>query len=169
MTISIQLPATGDSPDERRDRSLSALDIDEFGDDGDLDLSAVDLSAVDLSDVGALPVVSEPAGFTLARLTVVLVVAIIAARLGGMSVAVGWTLLTVVTIWAVALAASSWTVIFAAVETWLLGTGFLVDRFGVLSFGPDDRLRLAVTVVAGCLAVLVTRIATRKRAPLPQS
>jgi hypothetical protein len=150
MTISIQRPATGDSPDDGFDRPVSALHLDV-----DLDVD----EAFEPSDASGLPVQGEPAGFTLARLTVVLVVAIVAARLGGMSVAVGWTLLTAVTMWSIALATSSWTAIFAAVETWLLGTGFLVDRFGVLSFGPDDRLRLAVTVVASCLAVLVARIA----------
>jgi len=101
------------------------------------------------------PGLDEPAGFTLTRLVVLLVVVIAAARFLHASPASGWALVAAVTVWALASSAFWLTPLAGAGMSWLLGTGFLAHRTGELSFTADDRGHLVVVAVAALAALLV--------------
>jgi hypothetical protein len=103
-----------------------------------------------------VPALDEPAGFTLARLAVLLVEANAAARLFNIPSASAWALVAAVTMWALASSAYWLTAVAGAGMSWLLGTGFLAHRTGDLSFGVDDRGHLAVFALAAVAAVLVS-------------
>ena len=121
----------------------------------DLDLAPADPIPAPVSDGR----VDEPeaAGFTLTRLAVATVAAILAARIIGLPLPAGWALLTVAAAVALRPVATVRTALAGAVTAWLLGTGFLADRLGVLAFGAADQGRLAVLVLVAVVVALARR------------
>jgi hypothetical protein len=105
----------------------------------------------------------EPAGFTLARQAVLLVVVIAAARSLSLSADVSWALLAALTVAGLASSTSWLTPLAGAALGWLLGTGFLVHPTGELSFAVDDRGHLAVLAFAGLVALGISRLALHSR------
>ena len=103
------------------------------------------------------PRLGEGAGFTVARTAVVAVVVISVDHLVHLSLERAWTLLAVGAVWALVPAARPVTALVAAAVTWLLGDGFLSNRFGEVSFGARDRGHLAVLLLAAVIALLVSR------------
>jgi hypothetical protein len=103
------------------------------------------------------PRVEEAAGFTLARLAVLVSAGIGADRVLGLTQDRAWAVLAVVTVAALTPAARIWSALTGAGVTWLLGTGFVSNRFGELSFGSSDRAHLVVMVVAALVAAGVSR------------
>jgi hypothetical protein len=104
-----------------------------------------------------LPSLGEEAGFTLARLVVVVVGTIMADRVLGLAQDAAWAVLAAVTVWALTPGVRVVTAVAGAGLVWLLGTGFLTNRLGELSFGPIDRGHLAVLALAAVIALLVSR------------
>jgi hypothetical protein len=109
--------------------------------------------------------VGEAAGFTLARVAVLVSAAIGADRVFRLSQDRAWAILAVVLLLALTPAARAWPAVAGAGVTWLLGTGFLSNRLGELSFGRSDRGHLAVLVVAAVVAVAISRRAASAGAP----
>ena len=93
----------------------------------------------------------------MARTAVVAVVVISVDHLVHLSLERAWTLLAVGAVWALVPAARPVTALVAAAVTWLLGDGFLSNRFGEVSFGARDQGHLAVLLLAAVIALLVSR------------
>ena len=93
----------------------------------------------------------------MARTAVVAVVVIGVDHLVHLSLERAWTLLAVGAVWALVPAARPVTALVAAAVTWLLGDGFLSNRFGEVSFGARDQGHLAVLLLAAVIALLVSR------------
>lgn len=105
---------------------------------------------------GLLPRVGEYPGFTLARVSVVLVAGMFGlalTRVGGLP---AWAILTVLVCWCITWA-HPWTALAAATEAWAVQTGFGVHRYGELTFGRGDLTRLGAVVAATVLVSLLTR------------
>jgi hypothetical protein len=104
-----------------------------------------------------LPLLGEAAGFTLARLLAADTVAIGLLRLSGMPAVAAWAVLAVVTIWSLVPGAHLASAAAGALVTWLLGTGFVSNRLGDLSFTVQDREHLLVLALAAVVALTVNR------------
>jgi hypothetical protein len=115
------------------------------------------------------PQVGEPAGLTLSRLAVLLVLVVALARLCHIRSDAAWALLAAVTVRSLASCAFWFTPVAGAALTWVLGTGFLAPRAGELGFGIDDREHLAVLALAALVALVVSararRVATARAVP----
>jgi hypothetical protein len=108
-----------------------------------------------------LPRVGEHPGFTLWRVSLGLVLTMCVLGFARVHGLVAWAVLTVVVAWCVTWA-HLWTATAAAVETWLVETGFGVHRDGVLTFARSDLMRLgAVLAVVVTVAVVSRRLARR--------
>ena len=110
----------------------------------------------DLVGAGLLPRVGEYPGFTLARVSLVLVAGMFAlalTRTGGLP---AWAVVTVLVCWCVTWA-HPWTALAAAAETWAVQTGFGVHHYGELTFARGDVTRLGAVVAATVLASVLTR------------
>jgi len=108
-------------------------------------------------ELPVLPTAGEEFGFTVARVFVVAVVAVGVDRALALPQAQAWALLGAVTVWALVPVARPATAAVAAVVAWLIGTGFLSNRLGELTFGPHDRESLALMLLAAGVALLVSR------------
>lgn len=106
--------------------------------------------------VTVLPQVGEHPGFVLWRVSLVLVVAMFVLALADVRDLAAWTVLTVAVSWCVTWA-HPWTAAAAAVETWLVETGFGVHRFGTLTFSSSDLLHLAAVLGAVVTVAVVSR------------
>jgi hypothetical protein len=105
-----------------------------------------------------LPRVGEHPGFTLWRVSLVLVAAMFALAVARVHGLAAWAVLTALVCWCVTWV-HAWTALAAAVETWLVETGFGVHRYGELTFGRSDLIRLATVVgLVLCSAVLTRRL-----------
>lgn len=93
----------------------------------------------------------------MARASAVAVLVIAADHLLGLSQVKAWTVLAVATVWVLVPVARVVTAAATVGVIWLLGTGFLSNRFGELSFGLRDRDHLAVLALASVVALLVSR------------
>lgn len=110
-----------------------------------------------------LPRPGEAAGFTLARLAVLVALGIGADRLLTLSQDRAWAVLGVTTVVAMAPVARFLSALAGAGVTWLLGTGFESNRLGELTFGITDREHLVVALAAAAVALLVSRRAAAVR------
>lgn len=108
------------------------------------------------SGIAALPRHGEHPGFTLWRVSLALVAAMFALAVVRVHGPAAWVVLTVLVGWCVTWAHPV-TAAAAGIETWAVQTGFGVHRYGELSFGRDDLLRLALVVVALLAVAVVTR------------
>jgi hypothetical protein len=104
-----------------------------------------------------LPRVGEAAGFTLARLAVLVVAAVGVDRVLGLSLDRAWAVLGVVMAAALTPAARIPSALAGAGVTWLLGTGFVSNRLGELSFDNSDIGRLLVVTIAAVAALAISR------------
>lgn len=112
------------------------------------------------SDMGSgirmLPQDGEHPGFTLWRVSLALVAAMFVLAVVRVHGPAAWAVLTVLVGWCI-----TWshplTAVAAGIETWAVETGFGVHRYGELSFGRDDLVRLALIVVALLAVAVVTR------------
>jgi hypothetical protein len=102
-----------------------------------------------------IPHRDEPAGFTLIRLALLLILMIFAARFLNAPTAAAWAVVAVVTVWGLA-SSAFWATPFAGSGmSWLLATGFLTHRTGDLSFTASDRNHLSVLMLAALVALLI--------------
>jgi hypothetical protein len=119
------------------------------------------------SDMGSgirmLPQDGEHPGFTLWRVSLVLVAAMFVLAVVRVHGPAAWVVLTVLVGWCITWA-HPLTAVAAGVETWAVQTGFGVHRFGELSFGRDDLLRLVLVLTALLAVAVVTRRRTRSAA-----
>jgi hypothetical protein len=113
-----------------------------------------------------LPDLDEPAGFTLARLALLLVVMITTVRVLHLSSEQAWAMVSAGTVWALGLSASWATPLAGAGLAWLLGTGFMEHRTGDLSFATIDREHLGLLGVVAVLALLIRARARARSAQL---
>jgi hypothetical protein len=110
---------------------------------------------------GLVPLPREHPGFTLARLTAVLTVlmlAISAAHIGG--TATSWIALAAAMAWCV-----SWAHPVAAATaglvTWAVGNGFDENHFGQLTFSARDGERLLALIALAVVVAYLTRWSRR--------
>jgi hypothetical protein len=108
------------------------------------------------SGISLLPRVGEHPGFTLWRVSIVLVAAMLGLAFAHVQGWVAWTVLTVLVGWCVTWA-HPWTALAAGAETWLVETGFGVHGHGELTFAREDLTRLMVVVAVTVLVAVVTR------------
>jgi hypothetical protein len=111
------------------------------------------------------PVVGEPAWKTLTRLAVVESVAIAGVLLLRLSQPQAWAVLALVMMWTLVPGARVWVLPAATGITWLLGTGFVTDHQGALSFTVEDVGHAVVLVLAAGLVALVNARARAELTP----
>jgi hypothetical protein len=111
----------------------------------------------EVSGLPILPTLGEEAGFTLARLAVVVAFVIAADRLLHLSDQPAWAVLAAATVWALIPGGRLPTAVVGAGLAWLMGDGFLSHRFGEVAFGLLDQEHLAVLALAALVAVMVSR------------
>ena len=104
-----------------------------------------------------LPRPGEELGFTLARTAVLACAGAAFDRVLRLPPDRAWAVLGLLTVLALTPAARPVSAAAGAGVTWLIGTGFVVHRFGELSFDGGDQARLAVLALAGVVALLVSR------------
>jgi len=107
-------------------------------------------------DAPVLPRVGEHPGFTLTRVSLVLVAALFGLAVVRLPGAVGWVVLVILVGWCITWA-HPLTALAAAAETWALGTGFAVHRYGELTFTWPDLGRLLAVSAALLLVCALTR------------
>ncbi|HEY6795604.1 MAG TPA: hypothetical protein VI248_13075 [Kineosporiaceae bacterium] len=104
-----------------------------------------------------LPRVGEHAGFTVARLALMVAAGVGLDRLLSLSQDRAWAVLAVITVLALVPAARISPALAGAGTTWLLGTGFVTNRFGELTLTDSDLGHLALMTLTAIVAVLVSR------------
>jgi hypothetical protein len=119
------------------------------------------------SGIALLPRLGEHPGFTLWRVSLVLIAGMFGLALTHVQGPVAWTVLTVLVCWCITWA-HPLTAVAAGAETWAVETGFGVHRFGELSFSREDLARLAAVVSVVVLVAIVTRRRRGHRSAVPR-